>query len=242
MITDNINQFSFAEKKSYDDMGLIITETPAFHCPKRDIEITSVPGRNGDIISDNGRYENTEVAYKVALLADKLDFEVMLRKITAWLAGAIGYYKLSDTYDPNYFRFAALDGKIDFTQKLRAIGEGTINFNCKPYRYSTDGQQTLTLVQEATLYNPEKFESTPYIKIIGSGDITLYINDSAFFITSVEDNIVIDGDIMAAYKDTSLQNYKIHFSDFPKLKPGQNNISFVGTVSEVQIIPRWCTL
>lgn len=242
MIAENINQFCFNGKKSYDDMDLIITETPVFSCPKRDIEFTSVPGRSGDIISDNGRFENVTASYKVAALADDFNIELMLRKIKAWLAGAIGYCKLSDTYDPNYFRYAALDGKIDFTQKLRAIGEGTIKFNCKPFRYSTEGQQAIILTHETALYNPEGFESTPHIKIVGSGDITLYINNTAFSITSVDGNIEIDGDIMAAYSGTSLQNNKIHFTDFPKLAPGKNDISFIGSVSEIQITPRWCAL
>lgn len=242
MITENINQFCFAGKKSYDDMGLIITETPVFSCPKRDIEFTSVPGRSGDIISDNGRFENTEASYKVAALAEDFDIELMLRKIKAWLAGTVGYCKLSDTYDPNYFRYAALDGKIDFTQKLRAIGAGTIKFNCKPLRYSAEGQRALTITHETALYNPEGFDSTPHIKVVGNGDITLYINNTAFPITSVDGNIEIDGDIMAAYSGASLQNNKIHFTDFPKLSPGKNNISFVGSVSEIQITPRWCAL
>ena len=242
MITENINQFYFAGKKSYDDMGLIITETPVFSCPIRDIEFTSVPGRSGDIISDNGRYKNIAASYKVAALADEFNIELMLRKIKAWLSASIGYHRLSDTYDPNYFRYATLDGKIDFTQKLRAIGTGTIKFNCKPFRYSAEGQQALTITHETTLYNPEEFESTPHIKIIGSGDITLYFNNTAFLITSVDGNIEIDGDIMAAYSGANLQNNKIHFTDFPKLSPGKNNISFVGSVSKIQITPRWCAL
>ena len=54
--------------------------------------------------------------------------------------------------------------------------------------------------------------------------------------------IEIDGDIMAAYKGTLLQNTKISFIDFPKLAPGANNIVSNGAVTEIQIKPRWCAI
>lgn len=242
MIVENINQFSFNGKRSFDDMGLIITEAPVSSAPERDMDFISIPGRSGDIISDNERYKNITVSYKVTAIAEDFNIELMLRKLKAWIAGSVGYYKLSDTYDPNYYRLAAVGGAIEFEQKMRAIGAGTLKFNCKPFKYSIDGQRFISIAAAATLYNREDWESTPYIKIVGSGDVTLMINNASFVFTGINEYIEVDGEIMAAYKGTTLQNSKISFSKFPKLAPGPNNISFTGTVTEIQIAPRWCAL
>lgn len=39
------------------DFGLYISGSGAFNAPERDIETVEVPGRNGSLIIDNGRYK-----------------------------------------------------------------------------------------------------------------------------------------------------------------------------------------
>ncbi len=242
MIIEGINQFSFGGRRSYDDMGLIITDPPVFTVPERDRKFISVPGRSGDIIDDNGRYKNITASYKVAAIREEFEMEAMMKKIRAWLVGNVGYSILSDTYDPAYYRLAVVNGAISLEEKMRQIGTGTIKFSCKPYKYRIDGQNIITLASSGVIYNPEEFESTPYIKIIGNGDISLQINNATFNFAGVDGYIEIDGDIMAAYKGTLLQNTKISFIDFPKLAPGANNIVLNGAVTEIQIKPRWCAI
>lgn len=242
MITEGINQFSFGGRRSYDDMGLIITEPPVFTFPERDLSYLSIPGRSGDLIRDNGRYQNISGSYKVAALREVFSFEDMMTEIRAWLAGCVGYAELTDTYDPLYYRMAQPDGKLSFTEVLRQIGTGTIKFNCKPYKYRKDGRETITMTSAGVIFNPERAESTPYLKITGTGNITLTINHAAFPLTGVDGYIEIDSDIMAAYQGTLLQNNKAHFEAFPVFRAGENEIGFQGNVSKIEIIPRWCTL
>lgn len=99
-----------------------------------------------------------------------------------------------------------------------------------------------TLTKAATIYNTEGFTATPYIKITGSGGITLYINNRAHTFKDVNEYIEIDGEIMNAYKGDLLQNSKMVTELFPKLTAGANNISWAGNVTKVEIIPRWCRL
>lgn len=88
----------------------------------------------------------------------------------------------------------------------------------------------------------EGFTATPYIKITGSGGITLYVNNRAHTFKDVNEYIEIDGEIMNAYKGDLLQNSKMVTTLFPKLVAGANNISWAGNVTKVEIIPRWCRL
>ena len=117
-----------------------------------------------------------------------------------------------------------------------------IAFNCKPFLYSLAGQKAVKLTTPGKLYNAEAFPSAPYIKITGSGKITLYINNDAFAFSDVDGFIEIDSEMMNAFKGITPQNTKMTAPKFPVLYPGKNNISWVGNVSAVEIVPRWCTL
>lgn len=237
----NLNQFTYNGKRSYDDFELIITETPPFVFAERDIEKTSIPGRNGDLLSYNDRYKNVSKEYKIEALAESFPLPLLVQKIGAWLDTGANYCILTDTYDPNYFRYACCTGQISFSDKLLKLGAATLKFDCKPFKYSFEGQKEIRISAATRLWNPEDLSSTPYIKIVGSGDVTLMIGNSSFAFTAIEDYIEIDGDLMAAFKATELQNNKISFIDFPKFVPGWNDISFVGNVSEIAIVPRWCS-
>ncbi|MCD7784557.1 MAG: phage tail family protein [Oscillospiraceae bacterium] len=240
------NQFEYNGKRSYDDFGLLIAETPPFVIAERDIEFTSVSGRSGDVLADNGRYNNVTKEYSVILTDDVFPLAQTVKKMSAWLTKSANYYKLCDTYEPNYYRLAAFSGNISVTDLLLQIGTATLTFNCKPYKYLLDGQKEITLTEEGSVYNPEDFDSVPYIKITGDGDITLMISNdngnTSFYFEDVEEYIEIDGELMSAYKGNTLENSKISFVDFPTLAPGQNEISFVGDVESITIIPRWRSL
>ena len=241
MMSEEINKFKYKGISSAD-MGFIITQAPHITSPKRDEEFVSVPGRSGDVIVDNGRFENTTVSYDVAMLSDERPLELIARKIKAWLQGETGYFKLTDTYDPNYYRMAAYSGNIDIEDKVRKIGITTLNFNCKPFKYRTDGENGIVLTASATIYNPEEWQSLPYIKIVGTGAITLHINNNSFYISSVDEYIEIDSELQSAYKGAVLQNSKINFATFPVLSERANNIYWVGNVSKIIIKPRWCSI
>jgi predicted phage tail component-like protein len=241
-VIGNINQFSYNGKRSYDDMNLIITDTPSRASPARRVTYTAVDGRNGDILNDEGCFDNGEVKYKVTAIAEDFEMPLLAKKIKRWLQGEAGYFVLTDTYDPNYFYLACYSGKIDIVDKFGKLGAATLTFKTKPFKFSFDGQRKIAITETATIYNPEDWEASPYIKIVGRGDITLSINNASFAFTGVDNYIEIDSDIQSCFKGTELRNNKANFIKFPKLSEGENNISFTGAVSEIIIMPRWCAL
>ena len=238
----NINQFTYNGKSSYDDFCLIITETPPFVIAERDVTFSSINGRNGELLTDNHRYKNITKEYKVAALTDEYPLPILIKKIGAWLAASPGYYILYDTYDPNYFYYACYTSKLSFADKIMKLGLATLKFSCKPYKYSFDGQAPIAVTSPQTISNPEDYESKPYIKIFGSGNITLTINDKSYTFSEIDEFICVDSEIMAAYKGTARQDNKIDFIEFPTLAPGTNSITFSGNVDHIEIIPRWCAL
>ena len=94
---------SFAGKSSKDFL-LYLSGPGVYDSPAADVESTSVPGRNGDIITENARtgrrrYQNVDIKYK-AFFFNGLPAKTAAVK--AWLLSPIGYQKLQDTYDPDF--------------------------------------------------------------------------------------------------------------------------------------------
>ena len=147
-----------------------------------------------------------------------------------------------DSYDRKYFRLASYSGEVDIEQELRDLGSLKLTFNCKPYKYSFEGQNPVVFTAAGSLYNAELSPSVPYIKVTGSGTVTLTINDSSFTLKEIDEYIELDFDMPNAYKGLEPKNNKVSGADMSTftLRPGFNAISWVGDVEKLEIVPRWC--
>ena len=232
-----MNSFTFNGKSSAD-FGLYISEKKIYSIPARDVTFHSVPGRSGDVLIDNDRYENVTVSYTVGLKNIKSN----IHTIKSWLCKP-GYLKLTDTYQPSYFRYACFCSAVDVVEMLENFGTAQITFNCKPFMYLNSGQTTKTFTGSGvTLNNPCNFESYPLIRIYGSGAVTLTINNKSYSFTQVSPNISCDSELMNCYYSSTLKNNVIGFTEFPVLEPGDNTITYTGSVTKIMITPRWRTL
>lgn len=234
----------FKDRKSLD-FGLYIASKRAYDGAARDVTYTSIPGRSGDLITDNGRYMNIDIPYEMTLLTDlETPISVRARHIKEWLLAEPGYFQLWDSYDSEYFRMASYKGGISIDQQLREMGTVSLTFNCKPFKYAFPGQAVVTFTKQGTLTNPEAFPSAPYIKVFGSGTVTLQINGSAFLLKDIDEYVELDFEFLNAYKGTVAKNHLVSGADMSSFhfQPGSNAISWVGSVTKLEIIPRWCSL
>ncbi|MCM1328845.1 MAG: hypothetical protein NC253_05325 [Ruminococcus sp.] len=106
----------------------------------RNVTVISVPGRNGDIIIDNGNYENVKITYNCRALpkpAKYASFAEQTDAIKAWLYYDVGnYLRLTDTYDPKHYRMAAFTSALEFSESEKGALDFTVTFNCKPDKYA----------------------------------------------------------------------------------------------------------
>ncbi len=231
------------------EMGLRIESKNVFSAPEYEVDFLSIPGRDGDLIAGPGRYPNVQVTYSVFLPAKST--QELAEKILAvkeWLYEEPDrYHELIDTYDAEFFRQAVYAGKLDIEDELNRIGVFTISFSCLPFRYSAAGYRTQSITTSGTaVTNPFITASKPYLKIYGSGDITLTIQNvnknATWRFTDINEYIEVDSNLMNFYKGTELQNGKVVGDGFPQLYRGRNTISFTGNISRIDLIPRWVTL
>lgn len=154
--------------------GVYITGQAVYNAPTRDVEMISIPGRNGAFALDKGRFENIEVSYPAGIFADnETDFAEAISNFRNFLCSRNGYVRLSDEYNPNEYRMAIYKSGLEVTPAQLKAGEFEIVFDCKPQRWLTSGETAITVSSGDTVTNPTLFESSPLLKVEGYGNINL---------------------------------------------------------------------
>lgn len=221
------------------EYGVHISGTETFDAPERDITALSIPGRNGDLIFDNGRYKNIDVTYPAFI---HRNFARNAQAMRAWLMKSPGYKRLEDTYHPDLYRLAYFKGPVDFeTTFLNWGGETELVFTCKPQRFFVAGDLPIDFLGHGTINN-EYMPAKPLIKVYGSGAGDLNVGEHVVNISDIDEYVMLDCDLMDAYKGTENKNSTITAPEFPVLEPGANSISWTGGITSVQITPRWWTI
>ena len=226
--------------KSSADCRIQVAHPPGYAYPERDYTITHIPGRNGDIIQDNGCYKNVERTYEVSFDAPDEDFATYANAVSAWLHSTTGYARLEDSYEPNYYRMATYQESNIFENLYNQAGTATIVFECKPQRFLKTGDNTITIQNSLTIMNPTGFEAYPLFKVTGTSGV-LTVNGNSITFSSIDDFVMLDCELQDAYKETTNKNSTVS-GTFPVLKPGSNTISWTGDISSVTMKPRWWTI
>lgn len=225
--------------------GLMASGSGTYNAPERDIENISVPGRNGDLLIDNGRFKNIPVSYPISICQD---FARNADEARAWLLCKAGYRRLEDEYNPDIFRMATFKGPINFdVQFLSRAGDATLTFDCKPQRFLVEGEAARQFLVPSFLVNPTQFNAKPLITVYGIGPGNLTVGNTTVQIKALEDQVTLDCEVMNAYRQVGEgapenKNNTVRAMPFPELLPGENIISWDGGITSIEIIPRWWTL
>lgn len=179
------------------DYGIYIGGEGVFNAPERDVEMVSIPGRNGSFALDKGRFENIKVTYSAFNYeADLATFSANLDAFRNALCAQSGYQRLTDTFHPDEYRMAAFIGGLEIKPvKYNTASQFDIVFDCKPQRWLTSGETKQTKASGSTITNPTLFPASPLLECKGHGDI--YIGGVPITVMSVP-----IGDILLANQST----------------------------------------
>lgn len=227
---------------SSDAVQVIVERYPTRTYPQKKLLVTSIPGKNGDVVEDQGAYENYSQAYQVYLSADAEGLPHIAKAAASWLAGPKGYQRLEDSYTPDTFRLAYFEGPMDIENILNRFGRGTISFNCDPRRFLCVGEIPLVFTEPGSITNETPFPALPLIEIEGAGDIVFTVGNTQVQIQELEGSITLDSESQNAYNGSENLNGSILADEFPVLLQGENAVSWTGSVSSVKITPRWWIL
>lgn len=138
--------FTFDGENSAD-YGLYISGDSVYNAPNREIDMVSIPGRNGQLAIDMGRYENITVTYPAFVFADtQEEFREKIRRIRNWLCSKTSYQRLTDEYNPESFRLGLYKSGLEVEPIFyNRCGEFKMSFDCKPQRFLFTGEEVFTL-------------------------------------------------------------------------------------------------
>ena len=152
-----------------------LTGKDVYNAPERDVELVTIPGRNGDFALDKKRYKNIDITYHAGAYDNtQPDFSKKISDFKNELASRIGYKRLEDEYNVNEYRLAMFKSGlvIDPTSYQRA-GEFDIVFSCKPQRYLKSGETEFSITDGQTVINPTPYEAQPLLMVTGYGDLSI---------------------------------------------------------------------
>jgi phage-related protein len=161
-----------------------------------------------------------------------------LENIKGWLFNA-GENELSFSFQDNRKYRAQVVNAIDFTQIYGLASTFPLLFSCRPFSYAVNNSEVTITSSGTTIENPGTIVSKPIISVFGSGNITLNINDQELQLEDIPDPIIINCDLQDCY-DNSLSNLNNKMTgEFPVLDPGDNLLSWSGSVTKLEILPNW---
>ena len=224
------------------EWGVWIAGDNVFNGADANVDTVKVPGRNGDLVYSNKRYNNFQLIYPAAI---PKRFSERYMDLRAFLYQDVGYRRIEDSYFPDMFRIGRISGPTNPSKIVWTgdVGLFSLTFDCKPQHFYKSGEQATTFTANGSITNPTLYTSMPMIRVYGFGTIT--VNGTP--VTIAEHNYAytdLDCEIQDAYNgDANLNRFVTVDGDaFPVLSPGTNNILIGSGITRAEVKPRWWTL
>ena len=162
----NDRDFLVINNRNLMDFGVYLFGEIPHVMPKRDIEEVVIPGRNGSLTIDNGRWNNVKITYQMVMLGDG---DKRIDDLMGFLISLIGSVKIEDSREPDYYRIGRLVELPDW-KAAREAGTLKLSFDCRPEKWLTDNP-LIDIMSErdpegvVTLYNPTKYDAKPLFRV-----------------------------------------------------------------------------
>lgn len=220
-----------------NDLGLLLERERSIKSTNNDVDLIEVAGRDGVLLKDNDRLKVIEQDFPFSLVGDVTVYE---QKISEWLH-VKGWHDLVLSWDKDYIYRASVVNLFEIDEILKQFGRLKINFLIHPIKYLKTGKQSVSLVSGATLQNPGNVQAKPILKIKGTGNGVLTINDFETGLENVQGELVIDMERHLVYKDvlSAWDNIvRTEHHRMPLFDIGQNKISWTGDFT-ITAVPNW---
>ena len=214
-------------------LGFALVGRPNIPSANKRYESTEVEGRDGSLTRFLG-YEDLKFSLNFNILF-QTDIKQKLREIKGVFA-TVGTLSFDDA--PNFY-YKIKQAQISETESvIKASGVFSVEFIAEPYEYETSATGNYS-VKSFTIANKTTTTALPVIKIYGTGTVVLNINGRGITITGLTSDITLDSELQEAYTGLTTNMNSSMNGEFPVLKIGSNTITWTGTVTKVEIDPKW---
>jgi len=218
--------------------GIELQREIQFSAAEPDVETVSVPGHSGDIVYFNGRFRNVIGTADCYCLRENVSR--VIAAVNNWLLKSTDYRRLETLIEPDVFRMARLRYGVNLEARLNRLNPFTLEFDCKPQRYLKSGETAIRATSGTVLINPTGFDALPVIVVHGSGSGTLTVGEYTMQLDDC-DELTLSTERCRASSGSVIKNSTVH-GQWAVLHEGENELSFSGGITGIEITPRWWTL
>lgn len=218
------------------ELDLIIENVPNIPASNIIYETISIDG--GENLTKIKGFEDIPLSFDFWYRATDDEYLMKKAMIDNWLLSAKSKDLFYSADESKTYKVKQI--KISETKtSSRIIRRFTVTFTCNGLKYMTSGLKAQAINTSGMILNNfGTYEAKPLIKIYGEGNINITINNNSFIVNNVSDYVIIDSEIKECYKD-SMNKGRYMAGDYPVFSIGENIITWTGSVTKLEITPRW---
>jgi phage-related protein len=210
---------------SSDTMKVVVSKTPIVSKGQKRIEKINIPGRSGFLTIDNGVYESFVISIECHLDKDDANIDEVL----LWLDG-VGKLSLDNVRQWE----AVITNSINLEKVIGGFRSFLLQFECQPISENITETMSVVTVSPTTLSTSfATAEMPPLLEVTGTGDISITINNKTFNLYDLDGTYYLDSRLKVITNSLGQNISDKMLYDFPVLVPGNNVISYIGTVESL---------
>lgn len=218
---------SFAGHLS-SEYDVVIRVLPRLASPQERVEEIVIPGRDGHMTIVDGGNEGIDVRVECTMLDYAKRDDVF-----AWLRGA-GDLISSEWADRSYK--ARVASKIEPERVVPGVKDFVVTFRCQPYLYEAT-PEVVEFTATGTITNIGTLDSTPLVRVTGSGNVTIGGTTVAVE-GAIGEYVDINSGIEECYYGTASRNDKVS-GGFPRIPTGASAVTLGAGITKVEITGNW---
>lgn len=220
----------FNNNTSYN-LNLFLENYPPLEVSNEEYEEVKIEGRCGSLYINKGTYSDKKIPFTFTFLSENID--INFEKIYTWLTEITENRLVFGRIDRCYKVKKIIFG--DFKKEFINIGEFDVTFICEPFIEDLDSTKVNITTNNFKVNCNGNMGAETLFKIYGSGNIQLTVDGETMAINNVSNYVVIDSKLMQVRDNVGNSKDNDTTGNFITLTKGINTISWVGTVTKIEL-------
>ena len=219
------------------DKGIFLRGPAPLIRPEERIKNVKIPGRGGSLTELEGEeiYEPYIQTVEMSVPGSQREY------VAGWLRGD-GYVTFSSDADRS--QYARVIGAVTLEKISPHLNKwrAQVQFYCQPLKRKKPLEDDITLTSSgSTVNNPGSVKSKPKIKITGSGNMTIVIGGQTLVLTGVQTGWIIDANTGWITNSSGTPQYGVCEGSPEKIRLplGNSTVTWDGSITKLEITPRW---
>lgn len=221
-----------------DAKNIILNAAPQIVKPEERVQHVTIPGRSGDLTLTEGEEGDQVWNSYIQTIGIAVKGAANVPAVENWLKGA---GKVTFSSQPGLEQEARVIGAVTLEKHSRNLDwwEGDVQFYCNPTKRDVSEQVINVTSSGTTVNNPGDRTAYPLIKITGSGAITIMCGGKTLAIPDCVSGWTIDSENEWILNGSGVPQMNVCTGAFPVLNVGSNSVTFTGSVTKLEITPRF---